>query len=131
MVRSIQKDFNIAAQDYIIFASDFDKAKTEKFLQTHGIGYKHVLGNYKGVNEDSYVINSLDVYKVKTITRLQESVIYLSEMRDNEMREAYLIYKKSDPVYLGYFEPVKPAEALAAESYMFNPTNQTFFIARP
>jgi hypothetical protein len=105
-------------KEYIIFASDYENEKTVALLKERGIGYKHLNGRYKGVDETSFIIAYNDLHKIEDLIKKQESVLWLDAM-GLRGRRAALIYgdRKEQPQVLGYFKEVTEKGAKKKDSY--------------
>ncbi len=72
----MQSDIAERNAEYIIFASDFDLPTTKQFLQSRNIEYKQLKGKYKGVEEDSFIINKDNAPLINPLIKNQESTLY-------------------------------------------------------
>ncbi len=117
-------------QKYIIFASDYDLPSTIEFLQSKNINFKQLKGKYKGLEEDSFIVNK-DVEKLlKSIIKNQESILELSEERYNGTRFATLEITRGERVPLGYFTEAQEGDAKKQDGYTYDPTSNTYFIVK-
>jgi len=104
-------------QYFVIFASDFDNTATAYEMRLRHIGFKELKGRYKGIDEDSYIININDLEKVKDLIKDQESILVLGARKFNGTRRAMLAYNDGRTADIGSLTPVDKEEAEASEGY--------------
>lgn len=114
----------------VIMALNTDTATKElALIQSHGFAAKPVQGVYKGIAENSYVIECPDYEALQRLRVLakqhnQESILQL-----DESRLATLYYVESDKVeYLGKFQVTARDKALAKNSYTFDPDTRQYYV---
>ena len=121
------KGLDIASEEYIIFASDMPQDITENYMRIENIGFKRLQGRYKGQNEISYIVNARDTLKITPMIEGQESILELSKIQNNGMRNAKLRFKDGTEKELGDMAHVTEQEAKASSAYTFD--GQSYFIA--
>lgn len=114
---------------YIIFASDAPLELTKEFLRISGVPFKQLLGRYKGVDEDSFIINAANKDKIVSLIEKQESILALSSVYRNGDRLATLHYKNALPVVLGHFVEVTKAEAEKQDAYTLDLVTNRYYVA--
>lgn len=126
------------SDSYVIFAIDDQSpaagAHFRNFMVAQGIGFKPLIGSYKGVIEQSYIINLndwptvLDTAAVKN----QESILFLGACTSRDRRPAELVYLLDGiPAEgLGTFRSVPEAEAKAQDSWTYCPQMKEYFICK-
>lgn len=123
-------DRQIDEQEYIIFASDADSINTVSALTLLGVNYKPLKGRYKGVDEDSYIVNKRDHYSIDALIKNQESILELSKLDKTGNRMATLVYKDGRKEPIGYVVDVPKEEAEAMDAYTLDPSTGTYFVAK-
>lgn len=126
----MQSDIALQNERYIIFASDFDLSSAQHFLRNNNIDYKYLRGKYKGIEEDSFIINKNNEHRIRPIIRNQESILELSEVRYNGERFATLNITKGEKQPLGYFTVTDKSEAEKHNGYIYDPGKNLYFIIR-
>lgn len=130
MPRNLQVDFDISKENYVIFASDITDKDTEIALKEMEVSYKKLQGNYKGEQETSFIVNRNDYPLCQILTRNQKSILQLGSIESNGMRPAKLKFKGGSSLVLGFMEHVTKEEAEKSDSYTYDPSTETYFIAR-
>jgi len=124
----------IGANHYVIFAVGDDyitNAALKGWLFGHGIGFKPLLGSYKGKTEQSYITNYENLSHLFAIGVLkgQESILVLGPCNSLDGRPASLMYlnpegnaliKRQD---LGLFRSVSKTAAMAQDGWTYDPSN--------
>lgn len=108
----------------------------EYFLQKHKIGYKKLVGSYKGTIEQSFVINANDFDLIKHLLRdnNQETYLYLANHKHG-LRRAFLVPSEkplaeavSQHHFLGYLRQASKEVALQHEAWSYRPDLDQFWI---
>lgn len=121
-------------EQYVIFSIDGeeDDAVVEAFeahLQSWEIGFKRLKGCYKGMQENSWIINSRNWLYVRYWHELagQESVLHLGRW-SNGGRDATLYFADGHREHVGRFM-LEPKEfALKQEAWTFDPSIPAYFV---
>lgn len=134
-------DLTVNKDQYCVFASSVDTEVVKEFLDNNNIGFKELQGCYKGVEEDSFIINIDFMHYVKLAGILdgEESVLILDQ-EDGGKRPAYLLYMKDyyaferdndDSVLqsIGRMQEVPEEVAKAADAYSYRPDLGKYFLA--
>lgn len=124
---------------YIIFAIDDTSiaggAQFRDWMTQHKIGFKALIGCYKGVTEQSYIINANDwaaVYETRACA-LQESILELGPCTARDKRPAKLIYQdwvKRPAEDIGFIQSVPEVEAKEYNSWSYDPQSKQYFICK-
>lgn len=122
---------------YTIFAIDSEHTKADflTYLGNNGIGVKVLLGSYKGLVEDAYIINSRHVAFILGFIKGQESVLELGPQRNFGggllLRPAQLTYRDNRPIVdLGYFQEVGKEFAGKSDSWTYDPSTGKYWVAK-
>ena len=92
----------LGQQEYIIFASDYDKDTTMQFLRQQKINFKDMRDAYditstgEKVVEDCFIINSKDFDNASVLFHAQESILALGGVNADDSRDAQLIFNSND-----------------------------------
>jgi len=120
-------------ENYIIFSSHINLYTVEEILQSEGIGYKRLKGCYKNQTECAWIVNTNQAVEnflvFRSILSNQESVLLLGPTDARDRRPAALLYFRGDLDYLGLFQSVDKATALAQDAWTFDPSTNTYYIA--
>jgi len=131
---------------YVIFALDDVTPQGERyfeaFAQEAGIGYKRLLGSYKGVQETAWIVNAKAFELLpRRFTQKQESLLLLAApvrdpragklvaTRSCTVRPATLVFADGSKVDLGHFRETPAAEALKRDAWTFDPSQRAYFVA--
>jgi hypothetical protein len=102
----------------------------ETCMREAGTGFKAVAGCYKGKLERSYVMTVENYALITGWTKGQESVLFLSPVRENGQREAKLLdYRDNDIIPLGIWRAVSEAEAHKYDGWTFDPAEGQHYVA--
>lgn len=126
------------SDSYVIFAIDDQSpaagAHFRNFMVAQGIGFKPLIGCYKGVTEQSYIINEKDWPRVAEIGVLQnqESILIVGPCTSRDRRPAKLDYLLDGVPSedLGTMRSVPEAEAKAESSWTYDPHLKEYFICK-
>ena len=129
----------IGANHYVIFAVGDDyvtNAALKGWLFGHGIGFKPLLGAYKGQTEQSYIVNYERLQHLFNIGVLagQESILVLGPCNSKDERIATLAFL--DPLglniikteKLGVFRSVSKDKAMAQDAWTYDPSTGEYYI---
>ncbi len=123
----------------VIFASDHD---FPTFAADSRINYKTVIGYYRGIIEESYVIN---IYNVNTILageilKGQDSVLLLAPQEPvyNGQRDTFRVKVSADghqfdpnsEEYIGKWCAVSVAEALHSDAWICYPDDNNWYVVK-
>lgn len=129
---------------YVIFALDdvTPQGDFETFAQEAGIGYKRLLGSYKGAQETAWIVNAKAFELLpRRFTEKQESILLLgSPVRDPRagklvatrsctVRPATLVFADGSKVELGHFRETPALDALKRDAWTFDPSQRAYFVA--
>jgi len=120
--------------DYILFSLEpaYTEQDVEHLACDLGIGAKLVEGCYKGKKEASIFIATEDFTdnlraKVEKFAG-QESILHLFSTKHRGKYIAYLeIFKENSMKHLGILSEITKKEALAKESYTYDPLQDKYF----
>jgi hypothetical protein len=115
---------NVSAEKNAIRTKEIESALKNAYLD-----YKKVIGSYKGIKENSFVV--LDTDKTRQVVKdLCEVYNQQSFMGIDSNRQAYLVYMSSGRTEeLGRFKAVSESEALKSEAWTYDPTTKTYYKA--
>lgn len=119
-----------SAEQYVVFSidneSDWQARLTfEQFLADRSIGFKAVLGSYKGVEEHSWVVNSRDWPLIRDWQpfEFQESILHLGAW-DKGARKASLYYAGNPSLTpIGWFQQVSAGYAKRTGNWTLDGTD--------
>lgn len=120
-------------ETYIIFASHMNSAVVQQFMAENDIGYRVLLGGYKGMVETAYIINrnAIPLIEAGGIIEQQESLLELGPIGVNDKRPASLVFKDQHKESLGSLVEVTKADAMSAFSngggYTYDPALKKYF----
>lgn len=116
-------------KEYIIFASDYENEKTVALLKERGIGYKHLNGRYKGVDEKSFIIEYANLVKIEDMIKKQETVLWLGEYtRRGRLAALIPADRKAPPENIGYFHETDEKTAKAQDAYTLDELTGLYYI---
>jgi hypothetical protein len=122
-----------ATEQYVIFCIDVktpeDHAHFKHWLTGHSIGFKSLIGSYKGLVEPAYIVNGRDmqeVYDTELLLR-QESVLHLGIQNSSGRRPAILVYQEFEQS-IGWFHDAPRHEAVNQEGWTFDPSTGLYYI---
>lgn len=123
---------------YVVFAIDgeYSKADFLAYLADNDIGVKTLLGSYKGLVEDAYIINARHVPAILGFIKGQESVLELGPQRNFGggllLRPAQLTFRDNRPIVdLGYFQEVGKEFAGKSDSWTYDPSTGKYWVTKP
>lgn len=118
----------------LIFASDNPVHETMNFLSQNGIFFQVLLGSYKNELETSYLVSAGALQHIidAGLVSNQESVLVLDEMTADKDRPAKIVYfaEGTPDDTIGKLTMVPKEEALASESWTFNPAVNRYFVVK-
>ena len=124
----------ISQEEYLIFASSYHETVVRDFLNENRIGFKQLIGSYKGISENSYIVNikHLDFIEQAELFKGEESILLLGENLGRNTRRARLHFlDNSQPDEdLGLLRAVVKEEALAQDCWSYRPDLETYFITQ-
>lgn len=120
-----------SVEQYVVFSidgeSDWQRRLTfEQFLADRSIGFKQVIGSYKGVQEHAWIINARDWAEIREWQpfEFQESILHLGPWHQGSLtqaagREATLAFadQGQSDIRLGTFQQVSKALALSLDAW--------------
>lgn len=114
---------------YVIFSVGNDLIRPMQFRTWAGynlIGFKSLVGMYKGVSEQSFIINAKDQDACRRWFAGQDTILALSPANARNHRQAHLVDITADGysldyVDLGLFKAVTKNKALKLEAWTFDP----------
>jgi hypothetical protein len=120
---------NYIKKPFVLCAFNVDKATETNLLTSLGLQYKSVIGRYKGIDENSYMVliedkddrHRLEVYLKKYS---QESYLYVNEDR----RSPLVFLDDKSTIELGRFSMVSPAEALLHDAFTLDVSTGLYYI---
>ena len=120
----------------MIFSCDYDfPAFASEFL----INYKAVIGCYKGIIGDSYVVNMHNTIMVSGMLKGQETVLILEpqEAVFGGQRDVYLVEVSADGYkldpereFIGKWHKVSVSEALHSDAWTCYPNDDVWYVAK-
>ena len=118
--------------EYFVFASSYHESVIRDFFNDNGIGFKQLIGSYKGTTEDSYVVNMKWLSYVEQAGLLdgEESILLLSESLGQNRRRAKLHFlnaSKPDED-IGILRAVVKEEAMKQDAWSYRPDLDTYFV---
>ena len=118
--------------EYFVFASSYHETVIRDFFNDNDIGFKQLIGSYKGTTEDSYVVNMKWLTYVEQAGLLdgEDSILLLSESLGQNRRRAKLRFlnaSKPDED-LGILRAVVKEEAMKREVWSYRPDLDTYFV---
>lgn len=124
---------NSSLNDYIIFCVGNNPIDDENFklwASNNNIGYKELIGSYKGISENAFIINAKFHDVLKPWIKDEESILNLGELV-NGKRKATLVFTntKIPNVDLGYFKYTSKEYALKQDAWTFDQENNAYYVA--
>ena len=117
---------------YIVFASCYHETVIKHFFKENQIGFKQLIGAYKGTMEDSYIINKKYLKAIERAGFLyaEESILLLGENLGKNRRRATLHFLNSlkPDKDIGILRAVVKEEALEQDNWSYRPDLDTYFI---
>ncbi len=117
---------------YVVFASSYHETVIRHFFKENKIGFKQLIGSYKGIREDSYIINKkyLKAIERAGFLHAEESILLLGETLGHNRRRARLHFLNSlkPDEDIGVLRAVVKDEALAQDNWSYRPDLDTYFI---
>lgn len=122
------------ADSYFIFCVGQDIVKRQAFIawaRNQDIGFKPLLGMYRGQAEHSFIANMKDYDRIIPWCDGEETVLHLSQPDARDNYRATLHYLATDMrVDLGRLYNVGKQEALASENWTNDPFFGAYFVCR-
>ena len=124
---------NSSTQEFIIFCVGNNATDDENFKLwaiKNNIGFKPLIGSYKGISETAFIINSKHHEALKPWIKNEESILNLGELVKGK-RKATLVFTDNSiqNVDLGYFKYTSKQYALKQEAWTFDQENNAYYIA--
>lgn len=95
------------------------------------ITVKPLMGSYKGVTEYSFVSRMNDYPAISAWLDEEESILHIHSFNSRDVPKATLIYlKEGRREDIGHMIAVSREEALAQESWTFDPAYNNYFICK-
>ena len=117
---------------YIVFSSCYHETVIKHFFNENQIGFKQLIGSYKGTMEDSYIINKKYLKAIERAGFLyaEESILLLGEDLGKNRRRATLHFMNAfkPDQDIGILRAVVKDEALAQDNWSYRPDLDTYFI---
>lgn len=119
-------------EEYFVFASSYHETIIKHFLKENRIGFKQLIGSYKGVTEDSYIVNKKWLKYIDQAGLLdgEESILLLGENLGCNRRRAKLHFLNAlkPDEDIGIMRAVVKSEALVQDSWSYDPGTETYFV---
>lgn len=129
----------VAFDEYAVFCVGNNKVREAAFKAwavAHGIGFKELVGAYKGVTETSFIVNVKSLPRIMRDVRLdgEESILLLGpRYREGRMhgdRLARLWFPAENrTVPIGHFREASKAYAMSRDGWTFDPSDETYWVA--
>jgi hypothetical protein len=120
----------VGGNSYFI-SSSYNPTGLLAFLQEHGIGHKEVRGKWRDEEERAFVINMNDLKKVYASGWIsqEECILVLGpcEARDRRPASLHGVKNATWSYDAGLFYQITREEAMNADGWMFDPTQQAYF----
>jgi hypothetical protein len=127
-------------EQFVIFSHDATYGHSDElafYLQARDIGFKALVGCYKGTKEPAWIVNARDWRQIAASGWIdgQESVLHLGPY-DNGSRAAALYYGQrqegasADTAHwIGRFHQEAKAYALKQDAWTFDPSTGDYYVA--
>lgn len=121
---------------YVVFCVGNDLVKEAAFRQwahASNIGFKSLVGCYKGQTENSFIVNHKHFREVLPWIKREESVLILGANENmgggKSMRPAKLVFLEDNTEQdLGYFREVGREYALAQDAWTYDPQTCKYWV---
>lgn len=117
---------------YVIFCVGQDEKRIDDFREytkANRLVCKELVGQYKYQVEKSFIANEDTFKKIDHWTVEEESVLVLSEAKEDGARPALLVYGGHE-VPVGDFRQCDQKEAEAHDSWTLDPTTGSYYICK-
>ena len=119
--------------DFIVFCvgNDYIVENAFKAWATHNnIGYKCLIGSYKGLKENAFIVNAKHINDVRQWFEDEESILLLGPLIKGK-RKATLVYMDgiTSKVELGDFNYTSKDYALKQDAWTFDPSTNSYYVA--
>lgn len=117
---------------YVVFASSYHETVIKQFFKDNNIGFKQLIGSYKGTMEDSYIINKKYLSTIERAGFLyaEESILLLGESLGQNRRRASLHFLNAlkPDQDIGILRAVVKEDAMKEDAWSYRPDLDTYFI---
>jgi hypothetical protein len=127
------QSFSKPALTQVIFSANrFHANHVSGMLSALQIPFDHLVGCYKGVVENSWIIGEEHLHYVKPLLIGEESILLLANPNSRSQYRATLIFLDGAPsLDLGYMRDVPESEAKAQDAWTYRLIHQNNGVALP
>lgn len=124
--------FDTTNETYVIFSTHQDGVALEAYLEIQEIGYKRLLGSWKGIEEYSWLVNAKDWARLYCSRWLdnQEAFMHLGKVKSENNPRPVVIqyyYGGTAPEFAGWFWQV--SEEVAKEQPGWTKDKGQYYVA--
>ena len=120
----------------VLIVDTSDPEGLTMFLTNNNIGFKRVVGRYKGHDETPFVIDIETLYanvpfdEFKKFIKDQESILLVhGKSEGSPERRCALVFMNSHPSIYGHWRQVSKKAAERSDSFTFDPLTGSYWVA--
>lgn len=125
------KSVPVAQEEFVVFCVGQDMSRIMAFrtwARHRDIGFKSLVGCYRGLMECSFIVKATDFPQVSVWTKEEESTLWVGQVDASGSRPAKLVYADGRTEDLGHLISCIRDTALQSDSWTYDPASDEYFI---